>query len=216
MMKKLGIWVLTTVLLSFAFVSAYAAGESFVAGKDYRVIRTAQKGNLPRHSKVEVIEFFSYGCPGCYAFEPYLEKWAATREKDVYVKRVPVVFHAEWLPLAKAYYIAEGLGIERKITPQIFNAIHVKHQDLTNMTNLANIFASNGIKIEQFNNAYRFSPVVDAQVTQGTDLMKTYQVNLIPTVIVGGQYETDMELAQNDPKRFVLIMNYLTKKVQLK
>jgi thiol:disulfide interchange protein DsbA len=212
--------ILAGLVLSAASIAAAApiatSAPTFVAGKDYRVVTTAEKATRSKDGKVEVVEFFSYGCPGCNAFEPYLERWENTNKHRAHLKRVPALFHSQWLPLAKAYYIADGLGIERKMSPLLFNAIHVKHQDLTNVQTLAAIFAANGIKNEQFNNAYQFSPVIEAQVMQGSDMMLTYKIQLIPSVVVAGTYQTDMEMAKDDPKRLASIVDYLTTKAQKK
>ncbi|HEX6528378.1 MAG TPA: thiol:disulfide interchange protein, partial [Burkholderiales bacterium] len=47
-----------------------------------------QTGN----GKIEVLEFFWYGCIHCYNLEPKLETWLKALPKDVEFRRVPAVF----------------------------------------------------------------------------------------------------------------------------
>jgi thiol-disulfide isomerase/thioredoxin len=46
----------------------------WVAGTNYKVLSPAQPTDAPP-GKVEVIEFFWYGCPHCYVLDPYIETW---------------------------------------------------------------------------------------------------------------------------------------------
>ena len=76
---------------------------SIVAGHDYQVLATPQRQDI--NGKIEVMEFFSWGCPHCYEFYPKLAQWLATLPKDASFKRVPVgLGHPEWEALAKAFY----------------------------------------------------------------------------------------------------------------
>ena len=78
--------------------------------------------------KVEVIEFFWYGCPHCNEFEPYLEAWAKKQGPDVVFKRVPVAFRDDFIPHSKMYHALDALGVAEKLTPAVFNEIHVEEE----------------------------------------------------------------------------------------
>ncbi len=93
-------------------------------GKEYARIRNPVP--VETGKKIEVIEFFSYGCPHCGEFEPVLDGWLKTIPSDVQFRRVPVMFQDRWVPLAKIYYTLEALGEEARLSPEVFTAIHGK------------------------------------------------------------------------------------------
>jgi len=102
-------------------VAASGASAQAVEGKQYSRINPVP---VETGKKIEVIEFFSYGCPHCAALEPYLEPWLAKLPPDVAFRRVPVMFQPRWVPLAKIYYTLDALGVESKLSPDVFKAIH--------------------------------------------------------------------------------------------
>src|SRR5579872_6730436 len=92
----------------FALTSPVRAG--IVAGHDYTVLAAPQAQEVK--GKIEVIEFFSWGCPHCAEFHPYLTQWARALPKDVYLVRIPVTFgHADWASLARMYYALQAMGL---------------------------------------------------------------------------------------------------------
>ena len=88
--------------------AAGAARAELVEGKNYARIANPQP--VESGKKIEVIEFFSYGCPHCAALEPYLDTWLEKLPPDVAFRRVPVMFQQRWVPLAKIYYTLDALG----------------------------------------------------------------------------------------------------------
>ena len=100
-MKKL----IRSFLFAFGLAvvaAAQAAPAAPVAGKDYTVLKSPQPVDVPA-GKIEVIEFFWYGCPHCNEFEPYLESWIKKQGSDVVFKRVPVAFRPEFVPHSQLY-----------------------------------------------------------------------------------------------------------------
>ena len=215
---RFGLWLMA-LLPVFAWAATAnnaASSNGFVQGKDYQIIQaaTAPASPLPA-GKIQVIEFFNYGCPACNHFEPALEKWLANgKPKDVAFERVPVVFHPEWDILARAYYVAKDLGVEGKITPVIFDAIHQQGLDLSTQAALAKFFEKNGVKEQDFNSAFQFSPGIDAQMMRGENLMGVYQVFEIPTLVINGKYKTNLGMAGGDGQRMVQIADYLIAKAR--
>ena len=86
-----------TLLLAFSF-SGFTSAQSpkIEEGFDYRVLPIPQP--IEVKGKVEVIEFFWYGCPHCYDFEPELTAWIKRQPKDVILRRVPVAFRDDFMP----------------------------------------------------------------------------------------------------------------------
>ena len=87
----------------------------------YEKLASAQPTQNP--DKVEVIEFFWYGCPHCYSFEPLIDKWSKTKPDNVQFIRQPAIFSKLWGKHAKAYFTAEALDAVDKIHTDFFNTI---------------------------------------------------------------------------------------------
>src|SRR5678809_1170420 len=103
-------------VLSFATAGA----ADLVEGKNYARLKVPQP--VESGKKIEVIEFFSYGCPHCSDLEPYLQNWFKTAPADVQFRRVPVMFQERWKVLAKIYYTLDALGEETRLSPDVFKA----------------------------------------------------------------------------------------------
>jgi len=162
--------------------------------------------------KKQVIEFFSYGCPGCNAVNPAFDKWAAQQDDKVDVRRVPVVFRASWEPLARAYYTAQYLGVLDKMNPILFEAVHDKKLDLSKRENIRDLFIENGIKPEDFDTTYD-SFGVTHQMEQDRQLLQHYQVMAVPSAVINNQFVTDLNMAQT-PDEFTRIISVLVDKPQ--
>ena len=116
------------VAVAFALGAAVAM-PAFAQNAPYTPITPAQP--TEDASKIEVVEFFSYGCPHCADFNPLLHAWAAKQPGDVVVKKVPITFgRAAWANIAKLYYTLEITGDLQRLESDVFKAIHVERQNL--------------------------------------------------------------------------------------
>ncbi|MBI5447568.1 MAG: thiol:disulfide interchange protein DsbA/DsbL [Gammaproteobacteria bacterium] len=214
-MSKKQTYLTLFLLFLLAPLLAFAApSETFTLDKEYKLVAHPAPRNQP--GKVEVLEFFSYGCPACSAIEPAVEAWLITKPKNVDFERVPVIFHPEWYVLAKAYYVAKNLHIANRMTPLLFTAIHVNHQDLTSKNTLQLLFQTQGVSRETFEGNYDFSPSIDAQVYRAESLQRQFALFRIPTFIVDGTYETSIGMAGGDPKRMMKVIDFLIAQQQKK
>jgi len=118
-MKKLSLLV---VAIATAAVLGLASASRVMAAEGYEMVTPAQP--TTSKDKVEVVELFWYGCPHCYKFEPYVERWLKRKPKNVKFVRMPGVFRASWEIHARAYYTAEILGVVDKVHKPMFEAIH--------------------------------------------------------------------------------------------
>ncbi len=176
-------WRLAALLLAFAVSSGAAA--QLVAGRDYRVINPAQPTESGK--KVEVLEFFWYGCPHCNALQPPLKAWLKQKPADVEFRRVPAVLAESWVPLTRAYYALEVTGAVEKLHPEMFSAIHEKSLKLQEPKLLFDWVAQNGVDRQKFADAYG-SFGVQSRTQRSVDMTRNYDVSGTPTITVDGKY----------------------------
>ncbi|WP_305909885.1 thiol:disulfide interchange protein DsbA/DsbL [Methylomarinum sp. Ch1-1] len=174
----------------------------------YEKITPAQPTQNP--DKVEVIEFFWYGCPHCYSFEPTLAEWLKNKPDNVEFIRIPAVFSKLWGDHAKAYFTAEALGVVDKVHADLFDAIQNKKQALRSEDDLAKFFVEHGVDETEFRNAYK-SFLVDAKLRQAESMPPRYGVTGVPAIIINGKYKTNGPLAKSQ-KNMIKVMNELIAK----
>jgi len=158
-----------------------------VAAQDHREITPPQPTQTG--DRIEVIEVFWYGCPHCYDFEPYLEKWLETRPQDVEFRRMPGIFNKNWIAHAKAFYTAQALNVLDRIHRPLFDAIHQQRRKLDDERALKAFFQEQGVDGGQFTEVYR-SEEVDKRVKQAFLLGQRYKIAGVPSVIINGKYLT--------------------------
>ena len=169
-----------------AALSMAAAAQSVDEGKEYLRLKNPQP--VESGKKIEVIEFFSYGCPHCADLEPHLQAWIKRLPADVQVRRVPVAFQPSWENLAKVYYTLELMGEDVKLTPDVFAAIHGGNR--TNLANDTRFFewaASKGLDRKKVEDTYK-SFGMAGKIGRAKQLAQTYNIQSVPTLIVDGKF----------------------------
>ncbi|MCL2657084.1 MAG: thiol:disulfide interchange protein DsbA/DsbL [Betaproteobacteria bacterium] len=183
------------VLLAVSGLNVAHAQGAPVAGKDYLMVKTPQPTDSS--GKIEVLEFFSYACPHCYDFEPYLESWAKTLPKDVVFRRIPVSFGREaWAALGRIYYALDVLGVAEKKSFAVFNAVQKERVDLLNETARNAWMKANGVDPVKFSEAFN-SFTVQTHMGQATRSAGLYDIQGVPTLIINGRYSTSPSLTQS-------------------
>jgi thiol:disulfide interchange protein DsbA len=147
-------------------------------------------------AKIEVIEFFWYGCPHCLHFEPHINEWLKTKSEDVVFIRQPAVFNVHWGAHAKAYFTAEALGVVDKMHADFYDAIQNKKQTLESEDDLAKFFAAHGVADDAFRKAHH-SFGVDRKMRQAEGMSARYGVTSTPSLIVNGKYRLKGASEQN-------------------
>jgi thiol:disulfide interchange protein DsbA len=180
-------------LLSAAAASALAAsGRAFaqapVEGKDFVAVETPQPPGVPA-GKVEVLEFFSYACPHCSAFEPTLEAWEKQQPPEVVLRRVPVPFLMNADNFMHAYYALETMGAVQAMQLKIFRAIHIDRKRLEKGEEIAAFVGANGGDAAKFMAAFK-SFSVNTSVTRAKKMMADFKIDSVPTLIVQGRWMT--------------------------
>jgi len=178
--------ILAVVLCGVAF-SAGASPAAPVAGTDYVVLREPQAVDTGK--KVEVIEFFAYYCPHCYALEPAMAAWVKKQGDNVVFKRIHVSRGPSVLPQQKLFFALEALGLVEQNHAKVFNAMHEQGNSLRNDEAVIAWAASNGIDKAKFTDAYN-SFGVAAKVRRTERMMGDYRVDYWPMLVVDGKYMT--------------------------
>ena len=181
------------------------AQQAYVEGKDFQAISPAVTTSNP--DKVVVTEVFWYGCPHCFRFEPYVERFAANLPEGVVFEQVPSVLNPRWTEHARAFYSLKMMGAQEKVHKALFDAIHVKRERLTSLDTIAGFVAEQGLDEKQFRDNY-FSFPVDTQVRKNMQTEKKYGHNGVPAVVINGKYLVSAAMAGSN-ERMIEIMNYL-------
>lgn len=201
-MRKILTLLMALSLSSFAWAD-------FDEGMEYELLKTVQPA--PTDGKVEVIEFFSYACPHCYRFEPYIEKWQETKPDNVEFIHVPAVFNKNWEALASLYYAAEVLGVQEKMHPIIFEAMHGEGKKIKSFDDLKALFEANGVSAEKLNQALN-SFTVAAKTRRAKTMTQAYGIKSVPNIVVQGKYRTNGTLAKSHDNVFNVV-DHLTDKI---
>jgi thiol:disulfide interchange protein DsbA len=183
-MKRLAMYFLGA-LAWFAVTAAGAA--DLVEGKEYVRLRNPQP--VETGKKIEVIEFFSYGCPHCSDLEPILQAWMQKLPPDVQFRRVPVMFQQRWEALAKIYYTLDAMGDETRLSPEVFKAVHVNGVPLYQDKAFFDWAASHGLDRTRVAEVYG-SFAVSSKFNRAKALAQAYNIQSVPTIIVDGKYLT--------------------------
>ena len=170
------------------------------AGTDYLVLDKRAGVEAPA-GKIEVIEFFWYDCPHCNAFEPTLEAWIKRASKDVSVRRVPVGFRDDFVPLQRLFYALESMDLLEKLHPKVFAAIHADKQlgKGAKGAEIAEWVAKQGVDKTKFVEQYN-SFTVATKAGRATQLQNAYKVEGVPAMGVAGRFYTDGTLSKNMPR----------------
>lgn len=176
---------LAALALSF-FAVALPAHAQLIAGRDYAVIEPAQPTD--NAAKIEVVEFFSYGCPHCNDFHPLISKWSAKLPAEVSFKRVPISFgRAQWASLAKLYYALETTGDLARVDGAVFQAIHEKGVKLYDDKSILEWIGTQGIDTKKFTDAYNSFGIM-SKVKRGDQLGQASKIQGVPALAVDGKY----------------------------
>jgi len=146
--------------------------------------------------KVEVLEFFWYGCPHCSSLQPSLRAWLKRKPADVEFKRVPAVFQDSWVPLTKAYYTIEAMGLVDKLHHDVFSAIHEQKIRLQDTTVLFDWAAKRGVDRQKFIDTYN-SFAVQSRAQRSVDMTRNYDISGTPALVVDGRYLTAPSMTLN-------------------
>ncbi len=197
-------------LLVFIFLLINAAvlqAAEFTEGVEYKKLAPQ---STDTGDKIEVLEFFWYGCPHCYSFEPYINAWKKTKPADVEFVRIPAIFRPDWEIQARAYYALSNMGLIEDMHGKIFSAIHKDKKQLHKKEMLTAFLVKNGVDRKRFEEEYN-SFSVDSMVRKAKKKQAAYKIQGVPSIAVNGKYLTSGSMS-GSYDNMVKILDYLVKK----
>jgi len=178
-------------LFCIALLGLAAGASSFAAepqpGSQYTALPSPQPTDSGK--KVEVIEFFAYYCPHCYAFEPQLANWVRQQGDNIVFKRVHVSAGARVLPQQRLFFTLEAMGLLEQYHQKVFDAMHVQHLRLASDEEVFDWVAKNGIDRAKFLETWR-SFGMPAKLRRADAMMDSYAVDRWPMIVVDGRWVT--------------------------
>jgi len=194
LLKRSGYLMALLVLLA---AGGAMAQQQLTVGRDYTLLNPSQPTDSGK--KIEVLEFFWYGCIHCYHLEPSLKAWLKRKPADVEFRYMPAIFDAaSWGPLARAYYALDAMGLGGKYHDDIFNAIHRDRQRamVTDPRVLADWLAGKGVDKQKFLDTYN-SFAVNTRTKRSEDITRSYDIQGTPAIVVDGKYGASPSMTLN-------------------
>ncbi|MEO6409244.1 MAG: thiol:disulfide interchange protein DsbA/DsbL [Burkholderiaceae bacterium] len=178
-------------------------------------VRLSQPMALPPGGKIEVIEFFWYGCPHCNSFEPALEAWVRKLPADVAFRRVPMALREQppYLMHQRIYYALETLGLLDAMHRKVFYAIHSDRLPLDKPADIAAFMQKNGVDGAKFAEAFDSAGVVGTKVPEGNRLVAAYKIDGVPALGVQRRFYTSGALAGSN-ERSLGVADHLIQRVR--
>lgn len=203
-------WRALLAVVAVAFSGEPAVAQQPVLEKDYQLIVPAQPGEGSK--KIEVVEFFYYGCSHCYEVEPALKKWLSRQPADVEFRQQPAVFRENWIPLTKTFYALDAMGLLPKLSEKVYSAVHEERLNLADEAVLSKWISQQGVDPVKFGEVYR-SFAVQNKVQRAMQVTRDYQVKGTPSIAVAGKYITSPSMT-GDFEKFFQVVDQLIEKAR--
>lgn len=186
--------------IALSVVGAFGGMSSAIA-QDAGAFRKARK-EVPRSTpgKIDVVEFFWYGCIHCYNFEPKVNAWYKKLPSDVVFTKVPIAFQSQRVNFQghqKLYYTLEAMGKLEELNTKVFEAMHKDKKQLATDAQIFDFAESVGLKREEFANVFK-SFGVSAKCAQAKALFEAYGADGVPTLGIDGKFFTSASIAGSE------------------
>jgi len=200
---------LRSLLASAAAALAFAAGGAAAQSPSEYGTLTPQQPTEP--GKIEVVEFFWYGCPHCARLEPFIQKWSATLPKDVVFRRMHALPGNQWVEHATLFYTLEAMGLIEKLHGKAFDAIHSENLNLNTKATREQWLAKQGVDVAKYNDVEK-SFSVQTKINNARQKTASFKVDGVPMLYVNGKYFTSNTHAKGDTGRIMVIVDQLVEK----
>lgn len=194
-------------LLAFGAAAVQVQAQTFSEGRHYTAVPRPVQVQVPE-GKVEVREFFWYGCPHCYTLEPHIKSWK--KPAAVEFVTTPALLGKTWVDHAYAYYTLKALGRLEELHSVLFDAVHARKRRIYSLNEIAAFFSGYGIEPDKFKETAK-SFLVETQVKRAERLGRTYGISGVPSFVINGKYITSPSMA-GSYEDFFKIVDYLVAK----
>ena len=184
--------VLLGIALGIALAAAGAPAQAQVSGRDYQELIPARA--VSTGERIEVIEFFYYGCPVCYEAQPHIAKWLMRAGPGVVILRVPAVFTESSESFACTFYALGAMNEIARLHWPLYDNHHFDGKQLNEEKNVTEWVASNGIDRAKFTELWH-SEAIKAQIGSAKKALETYDVKGVPSFVIDGRYVTSAKMA---------------------
>ncbi|MFZ6745635.1 thiol:disulfide interchange protein DsbA/DsbL [Undibacterium sp. JH2W] len=178
--------------LSLVAVAVGATPAAPQASVEYQVLKRPQPVDAGK--KIEVIEFFGYFCPHCYALEPLLAEWVKKQGDNISFKRIHVNFH-DLVPQQKLYFTLEAMGKADEYHIKAFQAFHVDHNRLQTDAEVMEFVSKSGLDKHKFSEVYNSFTITTSKLSRAAQLSNAYQIDGVPSIAIDGRYVTSPVMA---------------------
>jgi protein dithiol oxidoreductase (disulfide-forming) len=197
-------------LLGLPLAPAALAQDGPVEGTHY--VRLSQPAPTSAAGKIEVVEFFWYGCPHCNAFEPTLDAWSRKLPADVAFRRLPVALRDEWATHQRIFFALDAMGLVDTMHRKVFYAIHNDRMRLDTPAEISAFMVKNGVDGAKFlDNFNSFSAQTKAR--QANQLAAGYKIDGVPALGVQGRFYTAVSLAGSS-ERALSVADFLINRIR--
>ena len=145
--------------------------------------------------RIEVVEFFWYGCPYCYQLQGPLEGWLATKPADVVLRRIPAIFRESWVPHARLYYTLEALGELPRLHQTVYRSMHEERMSLNSADATADWAKQHGIDSARWLASYHAAEV-ERKVDESRRFTRSYSIKGTPSLVVDGRFLTSSGMSE--------------------
>lgn len=184
-------YALAALLLAFAAAGVQAQPVP-QPGRDYVLLDPARP--VAGGDKIEVIEFFYYGCPVCYELEPKLARWHFNGPGSVALRRVPALSSDNWDNFARLFYTLEAMGQLARLHWPVYDNFHFNGVRLDEEAAMAGWVSNNGLDKQKFIDTYR-SPQIQARLAAARKMTQDYEIKGVPSIVVDGKFLTSARMA---------------------
>jgi thiol:disulfide interchange protein DsbA len=196
------------LLLLLPFAAAAQAPKLPLQGREFQLLDPPRP--VSTGERIEVIEFFYYGCAICYESQPHIARWLLKTGPSVTLRRVPAVSAEGWEPFARTFYALETMGQLTRLHWPVFDNHHFDGKRLNEEKNLVDWLGQNGVDTVKFREALN-SADTKAKVAAAHKMLDTYNVRGVPTFVVDGKYVTSARMA-NGVKEVMEVVEYLVQR----
>ena len=203
--------LLLAAVASTANAATLAGPTLWQEGVNYTRLVPAQPTSVPA-GQVEVLEFFWYACPHCYAIDPLIENWRKTKPAFITFSRVPVMWSEGHRSLARLFYTLDSIGKLNDLHTTVFKEIHVNGNPLVDLNNndakseqlQATFMGKVNVPQDLFHKNYR-SFAVETDLQRADQLTQRYRITGVPAFVINGKYIADVGTAGSEERLIALV-----------